>query len=243
MWALFKKEIAIFFSSILGYVVIGVFLGILSLLLWVIEGPGNIVEGKYASIDGLFTIAPWVFIFLISLITMKSFAEEKHTGTLELLFTKPISDFQIVFAKYLASLTLFIFAIIPTLIYFISVYQLGAPKGNIDIGSTLGSYIGLTFLGGAFVAIGIFASAITNNQIISVILAVFLCFFAYAGFDLIGSQSFMGPTGLFLQNLGIAEHYNSISKGRIDTRDVVYFISVIAIFLTLTKTTINSRKW
>lgn len=243
MWALYKKEIAIFLSSLLGYIVIGVFLGIISLLLWVIDGPANIVDGKYASIDGLFTIAPWVFIFLISLITMKSFAEEKDSGTFELLFTKPISDLQIVLAKYLAGFTLFVLAIIPTLVYFVTVYQLGEPVGNIDIGSTIGSYIGLSFLGGAFVSIGIFASAVTNNQIISVILSVFLCFFAYTGFDLIGGQAFMGKAGLILQNIGIAEHYDSISKGRVDSRDVIYFLSVIALFLMLTKTTVNSRKW
>ena len=243
MWALYRKEVSSFLSSIIGYVVIGIFLAVTSVFLWFAEAGTNILSGGYANIDGLFVLAPWVLLILIPAITMRSFAEEKNTGTFELLFTKPISDSAIIFAKFLACFTLFVLAIIPTLFYYYSVYKLGIPEGNIDSGSTWGSYIGLLFLGGGFISIGIFSSAVTNNQIISLILSIILCFTVYLGFDAIGEQGFFGEASLFVQNLGISAHYNSISKGRIDTRDIVYFVSLIAFFILLTRTVINSRKW
>lgn len=243
MWALYRKEVSSFLSSIIGYVVIGIFLSITSVFLWIADFGTNILTGGYANLDGLFAMAPWVLLILIPAITMKSFAEEKNTGTFELLFTKPISDLSIIIAKFLACYTLFVLAIIPTLIYYISVYHLGIPEGNIDSGSTWGSYIGLLFLGGGFIAVGVFASAVSSNQIISLILSIALCLIFYIGFDAIGEQGFFGEASLFVQNLGIAQHYNSISKGRVDTRDIVYFLSLIAFFVLLTRTVINSRKW
>jgi ABC-2 type transport system permease protein len=243
MWALYRKEISSFLSSIIGYVVIGIFLSITSIFLWSADFGTNIMTGGYANLDGLFSLAPWVFLILIPAITMRSFAEERNTGTFELLFTKPISDISIILAKFFACYTLFIIAIIPTLIYYYSVIQLGYPVGNVDSGSIWGSYIGLLFLGGGFIAIGVFTSSITNNQIISLILSIILCFGVYLGFEAIGEQGFFGEASIFVEGLGISTHYNSISKGRIDTRDIIYFISLISFFILLTKTVINSRKW
>jgi ABC-2 type transport system permease protein len=243
MLSLLKKEISSFLSSLIGYVVIIVFLLVNGLFLWVFPVEFNILDYGYASLDGLFTIAPFIFLFLIPAITMRSFAEEKKSGTIELLLTKPLTDIQIIMAKYLAGLILVIFALAPTLIYFISVYQLGLPKGDIDMGGTWGSYIGLLFLGSAFVAIGLFASSLTNNQIVAFILAVFLCGFIYIGFDMISSFSLFGNADLFTRSLGINSHYAAMSHGVIDTRDMLYFFSVIATFILLTKISLESRKW
>ncbi len=243
MLALFRKEISSFFSSIIGYIVITIFLLITSLFLWVFPIESNILDFGYAQINGLFLIAPYVFLFLIPAISMRSFAEENKTGTIELLLTKPISDLQIVLAKFGASFTLMLIAIIPTITYYISVYQLGYPVGNIDTGGVLGSYIGLLFLGGAFVSIGLFASSITSNQIVAFIVAVLLSGFIFIGFEFIFSLPFFGDTGLFIKTLGIYEHYSSISRGVLDTRDVIYFLSLISLFLFLTRFSLQSRKW
>lgn len=243
MWALYRKEIFSFLSSIIGIVVIGIFLAITSIFLWYADFGTNILLSGYANLDGLFALAPWVFLILIPAITMRSFAEEKNNGTFELLFTKPISDLSIIMAKFLACFTLFLLSILPTLTYFFSVQKLGFPQGNLDTGSIWGSYIGLTLLGAGFISIGIFSSSISSNQIVSLILSIVICFIVYLGFDVIGEQSFFGKAGLFVQNLGIGTHYNSISKGRVDTRDVLYFLSLISFFIILTKTVVNSRKW
>ena len=243
MWALLKKEINGFLNSLIGYLVIIVFLVINGLFLWVLPVSFNIPDYGYSSLEGLFIIAPFVFLFLIPAITMRFFAEERKTGTIELLLTKPLSDIQIIMAKYLAALLLVIFSLLPTLIYFYSVYSLGLPPGNIDIGGTWGSYIGLLFLGASFVAIGLFASSLTNNQIIAFIIGVFISGFIYIGFDLFYSFDLLGHVDLFIKSLGINAHYTSMSRGVIDTRDVIYFISVIAIFILLTKISLESRKW
>ncbi|HNS47601.1 MAG TPA: gliding motility-associated ABC transporter permease subunit GldF, partial [Bacteroidales bacterium] len=243
MLALLKKEINSFLNSVIGYVVIIVFLLINSLFLWVFPGDFNIPDFGYASLDSLFVIAPFVFLFLIPAITMRSFAEEKRSGTIEMILTKPLTDFQILFAKYLAGLLLVIFSLIPTLLYVISVYRLGQPVGNLDMGGTWGSYLGLLFLGACFVAIGIFSSSLTDNQIIAFVIGVLLCGLAYLGFELIYSLDLFGRFGLFIQSLGIQSHYASISRGVIDTRDVVYFLSCIFLFLTLTLLVVESRKW
>lgn len=243
MIALYKKEINSFFSSIIGYIVIIVFLVINSLFLWVFPSSYNVLTMGYASIDGLFNIAPYVFLFLIPAITMRFFAEERRSGTIELLLTKPISDMQIITAKFLAGFTLVIIALIPTLVYFYSVYQLGYPPGNIDTGGMWGSYIGLLFLSGAFVAIGLFASSITGNQIVSFIVAMFICGFTFMGFQLIFTLGLFGGLDLFIYQLGINAHYSSMSRGVIDTRDVIYFLSVIGLFMVLTKIALESRKW
>lgn len=243
MWALYKKEIKSFLHSLVGYIVIAVYLMINGLFLWVFPMDFNILDYGYANIDGLFILSPFVFMFLIPAITMRSFSEEKRSGSMELLMTKPITDFQIIIAKYLADLTLVIIAIIPTMIYFISVYMLGLPVGNIDVGGTYGSYIGLMFLGAAFVSIGIFTSSLTDNQIISFILSMFLCLFFYLGFELISGFSLFGQADLFIRQLGINTHYVSMSRGVIDTRDVIYFLSFTTIFIVLTRISLESRKW
>lgn len=182
-------------------------------------------------------------MFLIPAITMRLFSEESRTGTIELLLTKPLTDFQIVLAKYIAGFLLVLFSLLPTLVYFYSVYQLGAPIGNIDMGGTWGSYFGLLFLGSVFVSIGLFSSAISNNQIISFIIGVFLCFFTYVGFESISSLQLFGAIDDVIINLGINAHYLSMSRGVIDTRDVIYFLGVIFLFLLFTKTVLGSRKW
>lgn len=243
MYALFRKEISNFLSSLIGIMVVVVFLLITGLFLWVFKSDFNIMTFGYATLDSLFILAPWVFLFLVPAVTMRSFAEERRTGTIEMLLTKPLSDWQIVGAKYLAGVALVIFALIPTFIYYISVSQLAMPVGNIDHGGIWGSYIGLFFLSATFVSIGIFCSSITNNQILAFILSVFLCGFFYIGFDLIYSMALFGKIDLFIQQLGMSAHYSSMSRGVIDTRDLLYFISVIVLFLSLTKLTLSSRKW
>lgn len=243
MFPLFYKEINSFLNSLIGYIVIAVFLLINGLFLWVFPLDFNIINFGYAGIDGLFMLAPFVFLFLIPAVTMKMFSEEKRSGTIELLLTKPISDLKIVLSKYFAGLVLVIFALIPTLIYFITVYRYGSPPGNIDMGATWGSYIGLLFLSAAFVSIGLFCSSITDNQIVSFIIAVFFCGFIYMGFDFIYSFSLFGKFDLFIQKLGINEHYISMSRGVIDTRDVLYFVSLITFFILLTKISLEKRKW
>ncbi len=243
MYTLLKKEINGFFSSITGYIVIIVFLVINSLFMWVFPGINNVLEGGYATLDSLFTIAPWVFLFLAPAVTMRMFADEKKTGTIELLLTRPLSDFQIILAKYLAALLLVIFSLLPTLIYFYSVYQLGNPVGNIDTGGTWGSYIGLFFLAAIYVAIGVLSSSFSDNQIVAFIIGMLLCFIFYIGFDYISEiPAFSAIDGLII-NFGINEHYKSMSRGVIDSRDIIYFISVIAFFLLVTKTVLQSRKW
>jgi len=243
MFTLLKKEISGFLSSLIGYIVISVFLLINGLFLWVFPLQFNILDYGYASLEHLFMLAPLVFLFLIPAITMRMFAEEKRSGTIEMLMTKPLTELQIILAKYLAGLLLVAIALLPTLIYFFSIYILGSPQGNIDMGGTWGSYIGLLFLGAAFVAIGLFCSSITDNQIVSFIVSVFLCGFAYIGFEFIYSLDLFGKFDLFIQSLGINEHYKSMSRGVIDTRDVLYFISLTGLFILLTKISLESRKW
>lgn len=243
MLTLLKKEISSFLSSLIGYIVITVFLLINGLFLWVFQGDFNILDFGYANLDGLFMIAPFVFLFLIPAITMRSFAEEKRTGTMEMILTKPLTELEIVMAKYLAGLILVIFSLLPTLVYVFSVYQLGLPKGNIDMGGLWGSYIGLLFLGASFVAIGMFASTLTDNQIVSFIIAVFLCGFLYIGFDFIYSFDLFGKVDLFIKSLGINDHYKSMSRGVLDTRDMLYFLGLIALFILLSKFNTERRKW
>ncbi len=249
MFTLLKKEIRSFLSSLIGYIAICVFLLLISLFMWVINSNSNssfnanVLDSGYANIDSLFILAPWVFLFLIPAITMRSFADEKKAGTIELLLTRPLTDLQIILSKYFAGFLLVLFSLLPTLIYFYSVYKLGNPVGNIDTGGMWGSYIGLFFLGAGFVSIGIFASAITENQVVSFIIGLFLCFFMYIGFDYLGSFALFGKIDNIIIALGINNHYGSMSRGVIDTRDVLYFVSMIAVFLLATRTVLESRKW
>jgi ABC-2 type transport system permease protein len=243
MIALVQKEVGSFFSSLTGYVVIIVFLVVNSLFIWVFPGPLNIPDGGYATLDTLFVIAPWVFLFLVPAVTMKMFAEEKRSGTIDLLLVRPLSDLQIVMAKFTASVALVLISLLPTLVYFWSVYSLGNPVGNLDTGAIWGSYIGLVFLASVYAAIGIFSSSLTENQIIAFIVAVLVSFFFYAGFEILSALPMPAMTENLLLYLGIDEHYRSISRGVVDTRDLVYFISVIAFFIFLTRTVLQSRKW
>jgi ABC-2 type transport system permease protein len=243
MYTLFRKEIRGFFSTLTGYIVIIVFLVINGLFMWVFPGAYNVLDSGYSTLDTLFVIAPWVFLFLAPAVTMRMFADEKKSGTIELLYTRPITDFQIIFAKYLAGLVLVLFSILPALIYFYSVYKLGNPVGNIDTGGTWGSFIGLFFLAAIYVAIGVLSSSFTENQIVAFVLGMLLCFLIYIGFDYLSQLSLFRSIDGFIINLGINEHYKSMSRGVIDSRDMIYFISVIAFFLLVTKTILHSRKW
>ncbi len=226
----------------MAYITIGVFLLACALLLWFFPDTSILAYG-YAEMNGFFSLVPFLFIFLIPAITMRSFAEERKEGTYVLLATKPLSDLQIIIAKYLACVMLLLFALIPTLIYYYSIYQLGFPKGNIDSGAIIGSYLGLFLLGNAFIAIGIFASSITKNQVIAFAVAVFLSFFAYSGFDSLSKIFEFQQLETILVNVGINEHYQSISRGVLDTRDLIYFISFVLVFFVLTKLVIGGRKW
>ncbi|NNE29680.1 MAG: gliding motility-associated ABC transporter permease subunit GldF [Saprospiraceae bacterium] len=243
MASIFWKELNALFSSLIGYVVIAVFLLLLGLTLWVFPDY-SILNYNYATLQQLFDIAPLIFLFLIPAITMRSFAEENQTGTIELLATRPISDFSIVLGKFLANLMLVAFALLPTVLYYYTVSVLGSPPGNIDGGAVLGSYLGLFLLGAVFTAIGIFSSSLTRNQIVAFVLGIFLCFIFYWGFSFISKMpGFIGNMDAILQKMGIEYHYASISRGLLDTRDLIYFLSVSALFLFLTQFSMERRKW
>ncbi len=233
MKAILKKELNSFFSTPIGYLVIAVFLLINGLFLWVFDGDFNILNAGFADLNSFFYLAPWIFTFLIPAVTMRTFSDEYNSGTIELLKTKPISDWQIILGKYFASLLLIIFALIPTLIYVYSIYKLGNPIGNFDLGSMLGSYFGLLFLASTYTAIGLFSSTFSNNQIVAFIIAICISFLLFYGFE--AMSSLFGNLAYFVEQLGMNEHFKSISRGVIDTRDVIYFASLTIFFLLLTK--------
>ena len=242
MLQIFQKEFSGFLHSLVGYIVIIVFLVGVGLPVWVFPET-SVLDNGYADLGVLFSLSPYVFMFLIPAITMRSFAEEKKMGTMEFLFTKPITDWQIITGKYIASWLLALVALIPTLVYYYSVSQLGEPVGNIDTPGVIGSYLGLILLGGVFCSIGIFASCISANQIVSFLVAAMLCFLVYYGFDSLSQLSVFGSAALLVKQFGIVYHYDSLAKGLIDSRDLIYFISVIVIMLMLTKTVLSSRSW
>jgi len=241
MRALIGKEIQGFLGSLIGHMVIVVFLLLTGLFLWVF--PGNILDDGYAELGVLFNIAPWVFLFLVPAVTMRSFSEERRTGTIELLLTKPITELRLVLAKYLAAVVLVLVALLPTMVYWYSIGSLAVPAWNIDSGGILGSYIGLFFLASTFAAIGIFASSLTESQIVAFLIAVFLCFLMYVGFELIADFNAFGALEGPIKAMGIQWHYDSMSRGVIDLRDVIYFLGVDAIFLLATRTVVQSRTW
>ncbi len=243
MRSLFIKEISSFFSSLTGYLVIVVFLLLNSLFMWIVPGQFNVIGNGYATMDSLFAISPWVFLFLVPAITMRMISEEKRTGTLDLLYTRPVTELQIILAKFLASWTLVLLSLLPTLIYFWSVSKLGSPPGNMDMGGTWGSYIGLLFLGGIYAAIGVFASSLTSNQIVAFITAVFLSFLIYLGFEFLSGIAESGRMVFLVSRLGISYHYNSISRGVIDSRDILYFAGVMLLFIMGTRAVLQSSKW
>lgn len=242
MLAVFVKEINSFLNSLIAYIVIGVFLTSIGLLMWVFP-ESSILEYGYADMTTLFNLGPYVFMFLIPAITMRFFSEERRTGTDELLMTKPLSIFQIILGKYLAGFALVILSVLPTLIYFYSVYTLGNPVGNLDISGTVGSYIGLLLLGGVFVAIGIFSSALTDNQVVAFVLAVFLCFLLYSGLSSLATIDAWGSSSIWLQNVSLDYHYIALSRGLIDFADIVYFVSAIASMILLTQFKLDAKKW
>jgi ABC-2 type transport system permease protein len=246
MYPLYLKEIRSFLSSLVGYVAISVFVTLIGLFMWVIptEGGGyNVLDNGFANIDPLFVIAPWVYLFLVPAITMRSFSEEKRAGTIELLLTRPLTDLRIVSAKFLAGLTLTAVSLVPTLVYYYSVHMLGSPKGNIDTGGMWGSYAGLLFLGAGFVSIGVFASAVSENQVIAFILAVLLCFLCYIGFEFVSAAGIFGDFSGALKAVGMNDHYLSMSRGVLDTRDMLYFVSLTLVFIFSTRLVLESRKW
>ncbi len=239
---IFLKEINSFLNSLIAYIVIGVFLTAIGLLMWVFPET-SVLDYGFADMDTLFSFGPYVFLFLIPAITMRSFAEEKKSGTIELLFTSPVTRFQIIFGKYLAGFALVLISLIPTIIYYFSIRNLANPIGNIDTAGVIGSYIGLALLGGVFTSIGIFTSSITENQIISFILSVFTCFILYTGFSSIAGISTWSGSATTIEQFGILYHYIAISKGLLDSRNLIYFLSVISIMLLLTNLSLASKKW
>lgn len=243
MLSLAFKEVRAFLNSLIGYTVVSVFLLFTGLFMWVLPTDANVLDNGYADLSTLFTVAPWVFLFLIPAITMRSFADERATGTMELLQTRPLSDMQIVLAKYLASVALIMFALIPTLAYYFSVSALGAPAGNIDSGSVWGAYVGLLMLGSGFAAIGIFASGVAPNQIVAFIVAVFLSWALWIGLSSFASFELLGSWDHWLFELSLNTHYSALGRGVIDSRDLLYFLSVIVLFLHLTRTRLAARKW
>jgi ABC-2 type transport system permease protein len=240
MKAILFREIRSFFGSPIGYLVISIFLILNGLFLWIFNGEYNILDSGFADLSPFFTLSPWIFLFLIPAVTMKSFSDEMKQGTLELLLTKPLNIWVIVGGKFFGSFLLIVVAIIPTFIYVYIIYKLGIPEGNIDMGSTIGSYFGLMFLISAYCSIGIFTSSLTNNQIIAFLIAVLLCFIFYFGFD--GISSYLPSLESSISYLGMNNHFKSMSRGVIDTRDLLYFSSVTVFFMSLTVFKLKSLK-
>ena len=243
MRALYFKELRGFFNTLTGVIVLCVFLLLNSAFLWIFKGGFNLLDSGWANLDGLFIISPWVFMFLLPAITMRMFAEEKRYGTLELLFTKPLSEWHIVLAKFFAAVSLVLFSLLPTLLYFYSIYQLGTPIGSIDSGVTWGSFIGLFFLGCAYASMGLFASSLSDNPIIAFLMGAFLCFFFFFGLSQLASLPFLSSFQSSLNSIGINDHYISLSRGVIDSRDVIYFVSLSLLFLAATRVKLLSRNW
>ena len=236
------KEFNSFLNSLIAYMVIGAFLTAMGLLMWVFP-ESSVIEYGYADMGAFFSLAPYVFIFLIPAITMRSLAEEKKSGTIELLLTKPLTDWDIILGKFFACFALVLVALAPTLIYYFSIFQLGDPVGNIDTPGVIGSYIGLALLGGIFCAVGLLASSITSNQIVAFIAAAFFSYLLFSGFESLAALNLWSTQVLLVKQLGIWYHYDSLSKGLIDSRDVIYFLSVVFLMLLITKTVLGSRSW
>lgn len=240
MYSIYKKEILSFFNSLIAYIVIGIFLTVIGLYMWVI--PDTVFDLAVADMSLLFLVSPYVFLFLIPAITMRSFSEEKKSGTLELLLTRPITEWQLVIGKTLAALTIVVIALIPTLVYFYTIYQLGNPVGNIDAAGVVGAYIGLILLAAVLTAVGTFASSLTDNQIISFISALFFGWVLLEGVGYLG-QLIGGDLGLMIGGFGLSYHYAALSKGVLDVYNLVFLLSGVALFMSATRLVIQSRKW
>ena len=241
MRPVFIREISSFFSSVIGYVAVGVFLLACWFFLWLYPDT-NFLDYGYASLEKFFDLAPMLLMLLIPAVTMRSFADEVRAGTIEWLSTKPLRDTDVILGKYFAALALIFFALLPTMLYVYSIQSLAGPKVPIDSGATIGSYIGLMFLAAGFAAIGVFCSSLTSNQVVSFLVALCACFLLYSGFEaLSGIGSFAGGLDYYLSMVGMQAHYNSISRGFVDSRDVIYFLSVIVLFIALTRISLARR--
>jgi len=240
MKAILLREIKSFFGSPVGYLVIAIFLILNGLFLWIFDGDYNILNSGFADLSPFFTIAPWILIFLIPAVTMRSFSDEKKQGTLELLLTKPLNLWQIAAGKFFGAFFLIVIALAPTLIYVFVISNLKVSDTNLDLGSIMGSYLGLLFLVGSYTAIGIFTSTLSDSQIVAFILAVFLCFFFYFAFD--GFSAYLPNLENFISILGMNSHYKSMSRGVLDSRDLLYFVSLSIAFLALTVFQLKSFK-
>ena len=241
MFTIFKKEVDEFLNSLIAYVVIGVFLIGVGLVTWVFP-ESSVLDYGYATLEPLFSLGPYLFMFLIPAITMRSFAEEKRTGTMELLLTLPFKSWEVVLGKYLSCVFLVVFSILPTMVYYYSLYQLGNPIGNLDTAGIVGSYLGFLLLGCVFCSFGLFASATTENQIVAFILSAFLCFLSYDGIDAISGMFTWSSWSLIIQQFGILYHYDSMSRGLLDIKDLGYFVVVIALMLFLIQYLITTRR-
>lgn len=239
MLAIFRKELNSFLNSLVAYIVIGVFLVLVGLFTWFFDS--NVLDYGYADLNNFFQLTPFIFVFLIPAITMRSFSEEFKSGTIELLFTKPLTDWQIILGKFLATFLLIFVALLPTLLYYYSVYQLGSPKGNIDSAAVFGSYLGLLLLGGVFASIGLWASSMTDNQIIAFIIGAIFCYFLYDGINQF-ANIFNGTTQYIINYLGLSYHYNSLGRGLIDSRNLLFLASMIFLMLYLTKLRLAAKK-
>ncbi len=239
MWSICKKELHLFFSSLTGYIAIIVFLLVNGLVLFVFEN--NIFDFGYATLEKFFQLAPWVLLLLIPAITMRSFSDEFKAGTFEILQTRPLKRWQIVTGKYFGSLSVVLIALLPTIIYIFSIQALSSAEG-LDMGATIGSYIGLFFLAAVFTAIGVCSSSFTSNSVIAFIAAIISCALLYYGFDAISRLPVMsGAADYYIEMIGIDFHYRSISRGVIDTRDIIYFLSMIFLFLFITNRNLLKR--
>lgn len=240
MWALYTKEINAFFGNLSGYLILGLFLVSLGLIVWVFPDT-SVLEYGFADLEALFVYAPYVFTFLIPAMTMKMIAEERKTGTWELLMTSPLSIPKIIASKYLATLTMILIAVLPTLVYYWSIVQLGQPEGNIDHAGFFGSFIGLLLMGAVFAAIGLLGSALTTHQVVAFVWGVFLCFFLYFGLTALVELNVYHPFALFLEEMSLSFHYRSMSRGVIASSNLSYFIFIIGLMLLLTGLIIKRR--
>ncbi len=239
MLSIYKKEINQFFSSLTGYIAIIVFLAVCGLFLWIFDE--NILDFGYATLDKFFLFAPWVMLFLLPALTMRSFSDEFKSGTIEVLYTLPLREQDIILGKYAAALTFVLFALLPTGLYVFTIFRLSG--GNVDSGGLIGSYIGLLFLSAAFTAVGVFCSSLSNNQVAAFLIGVFVNFMLYSGFESISRLGLLGDgVDYIISQFGMQFHYNSISRGVLDTRDLIYFISVLILFLAATRLSLLKRR-
>ncbi|MCD6013329.1 MAG: gldF [Flavipsychrobacter sp.] len=242
MRSIFIKEINSFFSSIVGYVALLFFLIACGLFLWIIPSENNMLWYGMASMDSFFSMAPMLLLMLVPAVTMRSLSDEFRTGTIEWLSTKPITDLNIILGKYFATLTLIAFALLPTLVYVYTISNLSLPDVDLDRGAIIGSYVGLFFLAATYSAVGVFCSSLTANQIVGFLISLLACYLLFDGFEQLSKlPKFSEGIDYYLSMIGMSFHYKSLSKGLIETRDVVYFLSIIILFISLTRYSLNSR--